>query len=153
MIKNFLNNLLLSILQRIPYVQKLEEDLKKALVGEPTIVSIHMEDGKLNATLKTKITLLIAEWAMEILKDYPEAENYIEFPFGVDPDLSVCVGAIRIQKHSGKSPHQLRMIAEAERDEAIAAMNKAIAEKEQLELMNLGIEYEDTDVPRGRKKC
>lgn len=58
MVKNFLNNLLLSILQRIPYVQKLE----------------------------------------------------------------------------------------AERD-------KAIAEKEQLELTNLGIEYEDTDVPRGRKKC
>lgn len=56
MIKNFLNNLLLSILQRIPYVQKLE----------------------------------------------------------------------------------------AERD-------KAIAEKEQLELMNLGIEYEDTDVPRGKR--
>lgn len=33
---------------------------------------------------------------------------------------------------------------EAERD-------KAIAEKEQLELMNLGIEYEDTDVPRGKR--
>ena len=32
MIKNFLNNLLLSILQRIPYVQKLEAERDKAIL-------------------------------------------------------------------------------------------------------------------------
>ena len=32
MIKNFLNNLLLSILQRIPYVQKLEAERGKAIL-------------------------------------------------------------------------------------------------------------------------
>lgn len=131
MVKQFLGNLFFLALQRIPYVQKLESDLKKALVGDLTIVSMHMEDGKLSASFKTKIQMILAEWAFAMLNDFPDAENYIEIIF-MDQNKPEFAGTIRIQKYSGKSPHQLRMIAEAERDDAIAARDKAIAEKEDL---------------------
>jgi hypothetical protein len=116
--RNFINRLFLSLLSRIPYVQKLESDLKKALVGDLTIVSMHMVDGKLDTAFKTKIQMILAEWAFAMLNDFPDAENYIEIIF-MDRDKPEFAGTIRIQKHSGKSPHELRLIAEAERDALI----------------------------------
>lgn len=155
MVKNFLNSIFVSTLLRIPYVQelvtyieKLEADLKSALAGDINIVSMNMANGKLDVALKTKVTEALAEFGNSILEE-ADAKNYVEISFGFAPDRAV--GSILIRKHDGKSPHQLRLDAEAERDEAIAAMNKAIAEKEQLELVMLGIEYEDTDVPRGKR--
>jgi hypothetical protein len=154
--KNFLNNILIRALQRIPYVQKLESyikkleaDLKSALVGDINIVSMNMDNGKLNVAFKTKVTEALAEFGNSILEE-ADAKNYVEISFGFAPDR--LVGSILIRKHDGESPHQLQLQAEADRDKAIAAMNKAIAEKEQLETEMLRIEYEDTDVRRGKKQ-
>lgn len=107
---SFLN----AILRRIPYVQRLETDLQKALLGDVSIAKMHIENGVLKASFKTKITLICAEWAYAILKEYPTAENYIEIPFAHNSEPFA--GSIRIQLHSGKTPHELRMLAEAERD-------------------------------------
>lgn len=130
MLKDFLSNIFLSLLRRIPYVQKLEADLQSALAGDLNIVSMNMKNGKLDIAFKTKVTELLAAYGNSILEE-AGAENYVEFSFGFIPDRAV--GSILIRKHDGKSPHELRLIAEAERDAAIAARDKAIAEKADLE--------------------
>ncbi len=137
MIKNFLNNLSIRSLRLIPYVQKLEAyiekietDLKSALVGDLDIVSMNMKNGKLDIAFKTKVTEALAEFGNSILEE-ADAKNYVEISFGFAPDRAV--GSILIRKHNGRSPHELRLEAEAERDAAIAARNQAIAEKADLE--------------------
>ena len=168
MIKNFLASLFHRILQRIPYVQKLEADLTSALIGGINIVSMNMKNGKLHIAFKTNVTEALADFGNSTHEE-ADAKNYVEISFGFAPDRAV--GSILIRKHDGKPPHELRIIAEAERDQAIAALkiaeaqrdkaiaalkvaeaqrDQAIAEKEQLETEILGIELEDTEVPRGK---
>lgn len=219
MIKEFLSNIFHSLLRLIPYVnrleldriklalvvERLENDLQKALVGDLGISSLRFENNELRASFKTRMTKVFAEWAYLMFQDNPDCENYIEIAFAHESDPFA--GTIRIQRYSGKSPHELRLEAEAERDAAIAGLAKAkqeledwqnmptdrkdalvlmmqristvlgigwscsdydpedyeariiarianiISEKELLELSlcNGGIEYEDTDVPRGRR--
>lgn len=131
MFKDFLSNTFLQLLRRIPYVQKLELDLQEALVGDLGISSLRFENKELRASFKTRMTKVFAEWAYLMFQDYPDCENYIEIAFAHDSEHFA--GTIRIQRYSGKSPHELRLIAEAERDAAIAARDKAIAEKADLE--------------------
>ncbi len=144
MIKEFLSNIFHSLLRLIPYVnrleldriklalvvERLENDLQKALVGDLDIVSMNMKNGKLDIAFKTKVTEALAKFGNSILEE-ADAKNYVEISFGFAPDRAV--GSILIRKHNGRSPHELRLEAEAERDAAIAERDKAIAEKADLE--------------------
>ena len=148
MIKQFLNNLCIRALQHIPYVRRLQDNLNLSMQGELSIESLVMKDGKLDITLRSRLVSILAQGFFDMLQEL-DAENYVECSFWHEPSKQAF--ALTAKRYKGKSPHQLRMIAEAERDEAIAARDKAIAEKEQLESVMLGVENEDTEVLRGRK--
>lgn len=148
MIKQFLNNLCIRALQHIPYVRRLQNDLNLSIQGELSIESLTMKNGKLDISLRSRLVSILAQGFFDMLQEV-DAENYVECSFWHEPSKQAL--AVTAKRYKGKSPHELRMIAEAERDKAIAERDKAIAEKEQIELVMLGVENEDTEVSRGIK--
>lgn len=103
-----------NILSKFEYVKELEAECKRLRLGDFTIESIHYTNGVLNASFKTQITTILAEFGYAMLKDYPTANNYIEI--GIDHESEPFSCSILIQRHDGLSPHQLRLKAEQERD-------------------------------------
>lgn len=117
-----------------PYVRQLKAEnnelnakLTAAIAGELTVESIYLKDGKLKISLKSKILPLIAQCFFELTE---AAENYVECSFYHQPSGQVFL--LTAQKAHGKSPHQLRIEAEAQRDEAIA---KVAALEKELEML------------------
>jgi len=110
----WINEFIYNILRKLPYVCHIETELKKCRSGDFSISSIHYTNGVLNASFKTSLTATLAEWAYEMLKDYPTANNYLEIGVAHQSEPFAC--AILIQRHDGLTPHQLRIQAEQERD-------------------------------------
>lgn len=140
-----LSNFAASLEERLfslsPYIRKLKAEnqelnakLTAAIAGELTIESIAFKDGKLKASLKSRILPLIAQCFFELTESAP---NYVECSFYHEPSDQVFL--VTAQKSAGKSPHQLRLEAEAERDEAIAELKALKEELERAKKMTEGI--------------
>lgn len=117
-----------------PYIRQLKAEnnelnakLTAAIAGELTIESIYFKNGRLSLSYKTKIAALIAQHFFELTET---AANYVECSFYHEPSDQVFL--ITAQKSTGKSPHQLRLEAESQRDEAIA---KVAALEKELEML------------------
>lgn len=96
------------ILRLFPYVKRLENDKAKALAGEISLVDLLIKDGKMDATFKTEFAKILCAWCVDVMGDAP---NYVEISLSsVDSDGEKYT--VTVQKNSGKTPHELRQIAE-----------------------------------------
>jgi hypothetical protein len=95
------------ILKLFPYVQQLKDERDKALTGELNLVDLHCQNGRINATFKTKVAQLLVEWAEEVLGDAP---NYVEISM-INSETSERY-IVTVQRANGKTPHELRREAE-----------------------------------------
>lgn len=93
----------------------LREQLAKRVIDETFITDIAMTGGSLNAGLEGGAARLMAEMLAEQLEG-SGAVNYLEANFvskHIKPGERYVV---TVQKRSGKTPHELRLAAEADRD-------------------------------------
>ena len=96
------------ILRLFPYVKRLENEKAKALAGEISLVDLLVKDGKIDATFKTEFAKIPCAWCVDVIGDAP---NYVEISLSsVDADGEKYT--VTVQKSSGKTPHELRQIAE-----------------------------------------
>lgn len=122
-------NLINRLLRLFPYVKQLEEDKLKALTGELSLVDLHIKDGQLDATFKTKIAELLCVWCIETIGDAP---NYVECQLTVnDPPHERYT--VTVKRCNGKTAHELRQIAE----QKLAELKAIMAQQAQLkEIIN-----------------
>jgi DNA-directed RNA polymerase subunit L len=109
-------------LRLFPYVRELEDNLQKAICGKLSLESLHLENGRVDAKLKSKIVPLVAECFYDILNDH-NAVNYVEFSLNHIASNQTII--VTVQKQDGKTPHQLRVEAENK-------LNKQIADAKRL---------------------
>ena len=99
---------------------KLADALTAKVVGETMLTDMHIGNGYFTAEFEGgACRLFVDAFAQQLIES--KAENYVETTFTSDllPKGERLV--VTIQRVAGKTPHQLRKIAEAERDAAIAA--------------------------------
>lgn len=86
-----------------------------------SLVELHATPGAMETRIKTHPALAqyVAQCFANLLADAP---NYVEanFDLVVKKDDGAEWITVTVQKGSGKTPHQLRMEAEKQRDEALA---------------------------------
>ncbi len=97
---------------------ELREQLAKRVIDETFITGIAMTGGSLNAGLEGGAARLMAEMLAEQVEE-SGAVNYIEAHFASKHIKPGERYAVTIQKCSGKTPHELRLAAEADRDDIL----------------------------------
>ncbi len=112
-----ISRMIVWLLRKFSYVRGLESDLQKSqkqftdyVSGNTNLHSIAMENGRLSMTASCEVAGEIAEQMMVVL-DEAKAINYVELLF----KSSGCVDDIPvyIMRPGGKTPHQMRLEAEA----------------------------------------
>jgi hypothetical protein len=89
--------------------EKQAEQLAKLHAGELTLEDIAIGNGCMRAEFSTKMGAIMAESFNEFLKEQ-DAKNYVEMQF---TDKEGSMVTVTVQRHHGKTPHQLRVEAEA----------------------------------------
>lgn len=93
----------------------LREQLAKRVIDETFITGIAMTGGSLNAGLEGGAARLMAEMLAEQVET-TGAVNYIEVRFASKHIKPGEQYVVTVQKCSGKTPHELRLVAEEDRD-------------------------------------
>lgn len=79
---------------------------------EPKLVEMHIKNGSANMQIEGGIMHFFAAHFAEYFRNCEGAENYIEMQaHSTDPEIGPLV--LTLQRLYGKTPHQLRMEAEA----------------------------------------
>jgi len=107
--------MLYRILRWFRYVRELESEydrlqdqLTKALAGEITLESLVARNGGMTATFRTQVATIMAAAFHGILQEF-DAENYVEMQYATKDGER---GSVRVQRHLGKTPHELKLEAE-----------------------------------------
>ena len=93
----------------------LREQLAKRVIDETFITGIAMTGGSLNAGLEGGAARLMAEMLAEQVEE-SGAVNYLEARFASKHIKPGEQYVVTVQKCSGKTPHELRLVADADRD-------------------------------------
>lgn len=93
----------------------LREHLAKRVIDETFITEVAMTGGSLSAGLEGGAARLMAEMLAEQIEE-SGAVNYIEASFTSKHIKPGEQYVVTVQKCSGKTPHELRLAAEADRD-------------------------------------
>ena len=105
-----------AVLALIAENEKIRGLLAEKLIGQTMLTGIIPEDGGMTIGLEGGACAIMADVFGEQLFT-SQAENYIELSFasGRYPDLGQIV--VTVKRETGKTPHQLRVTAEQERDQ------------------------------------
>lgn len=86
------------------------ERYRRLTEKEITLEQLVAEQGGLSATVSHELCGLMADSFLKML-DEGNAPNYVEMSFKKRGEADVCI-LVTVQRAQGKTPHQLRMIAE-----------------------------------------
>ncbi|SEJ52938.1 hypothetical protein SAMN04244572_04353 [Azotobacter beijerinckii] len=105
-----------AILALITEVERLREVLAEKLIDSTMLTGIDIGNGSLTIGAKGGVCGIMADSFGQMLFE-SGAENYIEafFSSSKHPELGQIV--VTVKRETGKTPHQLRQVAEAERDQ------------------------------------
>lgn len=107
----------------IPALVAEVRELRAIINADAEVTSLAMDKGQTDIQLRHPVVPFIANALYDIISD-SQAQNYVEIALTAGPDgkrenLTLC-----LQRVNGKTPHELRTEAEAQRDKALAEVRE-----------------------------
>ena len=93
-------------------IAELEAEIKRLekIIKEPVLAGMELLKHEFTMTTGGVAPQILAGMLVDILDQNPDAENYVEVKFWNEKHGNIVVTVFR---HRGKTPHELRMEAEA----------------------------------------
>ena len=99
--------------------ERVRKDFADLVEGRVGLAEIAQRNGATEVRVTTEIAGVMADGFLKLLEDR-HAPNYVEMSFKRRGDVDDCV-TVTVRRKDGKTPHQLRALAEADRDKIKAA--------------------------------
>ena len=119
------------VAERTAQLDREREQLQRAfdLATVPGLMEMHIADGKMDALIDGRKMAMLMAWSFWDLLIKEGARNYIEMKLAYQDHWML----VRLQRLDGKTPHELRQAAEAERDATRVEVEELRARVSELE--------------------